>query len=510
MTVRLVAILAIAFATVLGAAPQSWAQVPYGQQPPRLTPPDEVQGMWVSDDQQETEQPEMLPGQQYTGMVDEGSLSPYTDGSFLDDGSGAVCSDDGGEYCEGDGEGCDPGAGYPGMFGGHGKRHGACGGLFCPGMDLWEDVHAHHRVYVQADYLSMWAKGNYLPPLVTTSPPGTPQAQAGVLPVSATTSILFGNDRVDTGQRNGGRINVGYWLIDGEFLGIEGQYLALQTQNTNFFAESNGDPILARPFTDFNPIHASPVQNAALIAFNNYIPPGTQTPTNLSGSIDIRTVSNIQSANMTLRRLVWIDFTMQRRVDLLLGYRFFYLEDSVTIDDEFTIQPVGITPLTHFTGRDQFRSRNQFNGGEIGMKYQSYHGPFQLEFIGKCAFGNNRERTWINGSHTTQVNGGAIVEGAGNLLALPSNIGSYRRDVFAILPEADVNLRMNITCNLRLTAGYTFIYTNRVQRSGDAISLNVNPTQINGALVGDAVPAFTANDTPFWVHGYNAGVEYRW
>ena len=84
------------------------------------------------------------------------------------------------------------------------------------------DVHSHDRVYVTAEYLSMWAKGNYLPPLVTTSPPGTPQAQAGVLPVSATTSILYGNERVNLDQRNGGRITAGYWLVDGQFFGVEG------------------------------------------------------------------------------------------------------------------------------------------------------------------------------------------------------------------------------------------------------------------------------------------------
>ena len=31
------------------------------------------------------------------------------------------------------------------------------------------------------------------------------------------------------------------------------------------------------------------------------------------------------------RKLIWIDFTMQRRFDLLLGYRFLRVDDSVTI-----------------------------------------------------------------------------------------------------------------------------------------------------------------------------------
>ena len=59
--------------------------------------------------------------------------------------------------------------------------------------------------------------------------------------------------------------------------------------------------------------------------------------------------------------------------------------------------------------------------------------------------------------------------------------------------------------------GYTFIYINRVQRSGDAIDTTVNPTQINGGtLVGQASPAFAYHDSGFWIHGVNAGFEYRW
>ena len=80
-----------------------------------------------------------------------------------------------------------------------------------------------------------------------------------------------------------------------------------------------------------------------------------------------------------------------------------------------------------------------------------------------------------------------------------------------MLPEADINLRWDITCNLRGTIGYTFMYINRVQRSGDAIDLTVNPTQFNGGmLVGEARPAFFSTDTGFWAHGATAGLEYRW
>ncbi|MEX2112729.1 MAG: BBP7 family outer membrane beta-barrel protein [Pirellulales bacterium] len=479
-----------------------------------LSPPATADGAWVSDEQPANAPAEMFDAQELTGMsgyskydyaASDAGVSDY---GATDYGDSDVSVSDTGESCPIDGCPTDDCPEFCGDAHGPGFLARCCAGW---GIDLWDDVHRHDRVYVTAEYLSMWAQGNPLPPLVTTSPLGTPQAQAGVLPVSATTSILYGNERVDLDQRNGGRITAGYWLVDGQFLGVEGQYFALGTQNSNFFAESifSADPdatILARPII-VTPPNGTDDEQSVLLAY-----PGFQfggATTDLDGSINVRTVSNIQSASMTFRRLVWIDFTMQRRLDFLFGYRFFRLDDSVTIDDTTVFNAAGVFPTTTTISQDLFRSRNQFNGGEIGLKYQSYHGPVIFEFNGKCAFGNNRERTWIDGSSSQTANG-MTTDFDHGLLALGTNIGSYRRDVFAILPEANANLKIEVTKNLRLIMGYTFIYTNRVQRSGDAINRTINTTQINGALVGVAEPSFSPTDTPFWVHGYNAGLEYRW
>ncbi len=436
--------------------------------------------------------------------------APNPDALASELAEGAVATDGQGyeEGCDPNGENCDPNAG-----GGLG-----CGllGHPCVGTDLWEDVHAHHRVYFQLDYMSMWAKGNQLPPLVTTSPLGTPQSQAGVLPESATTSILFGGDRVDLGQRSGGRINLGYWLIDGEFLGVEGQYFTLTPEHTYFNATSvfsDGtqptDRILARPFVNVGPSHSEPTNDASIVAFPDFTLNQSQGP--LDGTINIKTTSNIQSAGALLRKLVWIDFTSQCRLDLLLGYRFFRVDDSVIIDDSSYYTPTsGFAAPINFNFQDTFSAKNIFNGGELGIKAQKYWGPLSCELITKVAFGNNHEVMYINGNYAISTLG-TTTTGPGGLLAQPTNIGTYTRNVFAILPEGNVNLRWDITRNLRATLGYTFIYTNRVQRSGSAINTNVNPTQIGGGtLDGVAQPSFTFNDTPFWVQGVTTGFEYRW
>src|SRR5439155_8338502 len=48
------------------------------------------------------------------------------------------------------------------------------------------------RFWVTADYLAGWLRADRLPPLVTTSPPGTARVSAGV-PGQPGTTLLFGD-----------------------------------------------------------------------------------------------------------------------------------------------------------------------------------------------------------------------------------------------------------------------------------------------------------------------------
>src|SRR5258707_15873832 len=59
------------------------------------------------------------------------------------------------------------------------------------------------QFWVEMEYLAWSVKGDRLPPLVTTSPAGTPQAQAGILGPPSTT-VLFGDSSVNGGWGPGG------------------------------------------------------------------------------------------------------------------------------------------------------------------------------------------------------------------------------------------------------------------------------------------------------------------
>src|SRR5260370_38490640 len=61
------------------------------------------------------------------------------------------------------------------------------------------------QFWVEMEYLAWSVKGDRLPPLVTTSPAGTPPAQAGILGSPGTT-VQFGDSSVNGGCRSGGRL----------------------------------------------------------------------------------------------------------------------------------------------------------------------------------------------------------------------------------------------------------------------------------------------------------------
>ena len=78
-------------------------------------------------------------------------------------------------------------------------------------------------------------------------------------------------------------------------------------------------------------------------------------------------------------------------------------------------------------------------------------------------FGATDEIVDINGSTALFSPMGNQVT-AGGVLALPSNIGHYDRTIFTVVPEVGINLAVNVTPHMQLTAGYSFLYWNQVVR----------------------------------------------
>ena len=98
-------------------------------------------------------------------------------------------------------------------------------------------------------------------------------------------------------------------------------------------------------------------------------------------------------------------------------------------------------------------------------------------------------------------------------MARQTNIDEYGDDDFAVVPEVGITLRYQLTCRLRATFGYSFIYWSDVARPGEQIDTRLNPNLFPPEQVpfsGALRPRFVFRDTDFWAQGLNFGVDYRW
>jgi hypothetical protein len=349
---------------------------------------------------------------------------------------------------------------------------GHCGSCAhcCHQMDLWGS----------AEFLLWWAKGGVTPALVTTSPPGTAQANAGVLPDA---EVLFGRSYLGDQIQAGGRVTFGIWLDDEHNVGAAGRFYATNGHSDSFV--SSDEEILGRPF--FNVLLD---QNDALLV--NF--PGV-----VSGDLE----ADYSNQNF-LGAETFLSIMMQRnrcrRVDLIAGYQFMRLDDRLLIDSTHNLTGLGI----QLDIRDRFAAQNEFHGGQIGLRGQMMRGCWSLDALGKVALGSMRQEVSISGS--TQVTPGGNFDGG--LLAQPTNIGEHQRDKFAWIPELTLNLRYHHTPNVSFHAGYTLIWFSDVVTSGRHIDTGVNTTQIGGPLVGAARPAFDFHDESYWLQGINFGVNW--
>jgi hypothetical protein len=356
------------------------------------------------------------------------------------------------------------------------------------------------RVWAEAEFLLWWQKGFGVPPLVTTSTPGTPQAQAGVLGAPSTTT-LFGNENVNGGERPGMRFRVGGWFDAAQTCGIQGEYFLLGSTVTRFAASSPGDPILARPF--FNAVTGAP--DAELVAF-----PGV-----VAGSVLVNaTSSGLLGAGVDLRQNLCCG--CRGRLDVLVGWRTLHLSDGLGVTENLTSTdpnnpniPLG----TNLVIADRIETHNDFNGINLGLTGELNAGPLVVTGLARVALGYNRNVVDLGGSRTVTAPGGTPNVQAGGLLALSSNSGRVSSIEGTAVPELGVQVGYAVLPRVRLFAGYSWVFWPDVVRPGHQIDLTVNPgllPPVTPPVSGPNRPALNLTREDFWAQGITFGLECRY
>jgi hypothetical protein len=379
-----------------------------------------------------------------------------------------------------------------------------------PGWD------ASSRFYVSAEYLLWWTKKSPIPvPLVTTtsSPDQMPPATIG----ADGTSVLLGNQDLNTSTRHGARFTAGAWCDEHGELGLEANYFFLASHTVTRNIASNGGPndaLLAVPFfaDDLG------METSFTLA----------APSTLAGGATLSLTSRLQGAELNgmVKTCNGPDF----QFDVLVGFRFVDLRENLSFaTNSLGIQDPSVAGSNNgliLNTLDQFDMDNRFYGFQVGARAEYHLGDLFVNGFAKLALGDMHQVATINGTAETNFFnapvGGPftgvptqILPGSG-IFAQATNIGRTSRHEFEAVPEVGINVGYYITGGLRAFLGYDFLYLSNVLRPGNQIDRTITFSQTvqnsiagNPSAPGDR-PVVLLVGSSFWAQGLNFGVEWRY
>jgi opacity protein-like surface antigen len=376
------------------------------------------------------------------------------------------------------------------------------------------------RLYGGSEYLLWWVKGAPLSvPLVSTGPASNHEGidnsyQTTILYGAPFAPAIGGNDTQNFNGLSGARLWLGYWLDDAQHLAVEAGGFALQQGSAGFDIQSNsaGSPGLSLP--EYNSFLYLPEGNCG--------PPNQRMcgtgvgedrapvaiPGSLSGSVSISNTLQLwgvhaNAAENLIRTPTW-------EVSALGGFRYLNLNENFGMHS--TLSGIAGSPFAGQSGftDDNFDTKNQFYGGQLGLRALGHLGPFSLESTLTAALGVNHETIGIDGLF--QASGFFTTSGPYGIFATPANSGVSSSDRFSVVPEAQVKVGYDITSAIKLIVGYDFIYWSNVVRPTDQIDRNVVKGQFfqeDPNSTSLAYPQRLNKTTDFYAQGLSVGLAAR-
>jgi hypothetical protein len=389
-------------------------------------------------------------------------------------------------------------------------------GAGMPGYDIDDDdkpaKSLFHRetkehLWAEVDYVMAWFHSESFKGVLATTG-STADLHPGAIGQPGTVP-LFGQDGINYGMFSGIHAEVGLFLDEDNHFSVEvgGMYVFPNHRQFTALSDPSGNPLIARPVFS--------TQTQQEVAFLDAFP-GTA-----SGGIAIETRSELFGAELNARVH---GYGLKRlHADALLGFRFQRLEETLEIQDQLTPLVAGTFPFSgtlvnppgSLADVDHFHTSNTYYGVQIGGRLSWEEEWFCVSVFGKASLGPNDERVTISGS-STMLTPGAGQTVPGGILALPSNIGEYRRTVLGFVPEAGITLGVNVSSHVRFNVGYSFLYWNQVVRPGGQLDRQISPAQVPTDITFAPVttpgsrPQFTFNDESFWAHTLTFGIEFHY
>ncbi len=389
-------------------------------------------------------------------------------------------------------------------------------GMMAPGYPMgyhgqpgWQDamqqpgsVAAASKFYLDSKLLLWFVKAQptNVPYLSTSAP------QDSGLAGRPTTTLLHSRSDLGYNVLAGFHINGGWYRDADRRYGIDVGGMLFERTSNVFFASSdtNGIPVIARPFID-----ATTGGPAVLTVAQQGL---------ASGNVLVSTQNEMYGAEASLLANLYRscpDDACKWTIDGLLGFRFFELHEDLQISSQSTILGGGsprfngasIFNPAIVTVHDSFDVYNRFYGGQIGTRANVECGKWSFGFDSKLAFGVMNQVVDVNGrSDLLDLTRAISSSSVGGLYANAINIGRYRNDEFAVIPEIGMSIGRNWSSWLTTAIGYNYMYISRVARPGNAVTNVVNPAIIptsqsfgSGAVVPVPNPILAQDE--FWAQG---------
>ena len=308
------------------------------------------------------------------------------------------------------------------------------------------------------------------------------------------TQIFAGRETVFKDMTAGGRLTVGAWLDNYMDRNIVARGWFAGEQTYGFNANQNTHTTLVRPF--FNVTDGvDPIDDTRIIA----------TPGEASGELSIRADSNTFGADVSIRQL-WYK-RQGATVDLLYGYQYMGMDQSLSIADRATALSDGVRPIgSVLATSDSFDVENDFHGGQLGVATHYREGSWSFSTLAKIGFGSIRRRAVLAGSTFTSIDGNNATDPNG-ILVRSTNSGTHSDNTFGWVPELDFTLGWQKYPCFDVTFGYHIIaMTDALELSG-VIDPELAVNLANPA-VGAQRPTANFRHGTFYVQGIHFGLSY--
>jgi hypothetical protein len=345
--------------------------------------------------------------------------------------------------------------------------------------------------YFSLDTLYWWTK----PGPVDRAIVGTlhdPSADYGAFPGAGgvndpNTIVMFGNQRVhhdgQFGIRGTGQIAFDDMNVD--VIELVGMYLPRQSQTATFAANPNGISAVALLFNDVSGGVPGVSSAFPVVGFVN----GTFLQ---GGGVIVDTYSEMWGAEFNLsHRLTPRHSPFYGEV--MIGYRHQGLREGMSI--------TAITPSTGTAFEDTFKTTNLFNGAQFGARAGAEWWHLSIMGTAKAAFGVT--------DMTVNIENTNFGTGTPSLYVQPSNFGRTGTSRFGFVGELGATGTWAITPNVSLSAGYNYLYWNRVVRATNQIDTNLNLNQQNGQP-DPGFPIRRDQRSEFWAHGIVTSLEFSY